>query len=177
MQRQNVALICHPESRSGAVRGIHATLTRAGGALTVNYVIEGEIARLRVPPPRPPRSAEGLWQHTCCELFVARKGLAAYHELDFSPSGEWAMYAFRRYREGASDPIQSPRIAVRASTQKLELDASIDLDPGGRLALALAAVVEAGDGSLSYWALRHPPGKPDFHHPDAFALELDEIRD
>jgi hypothetical protein len=33
-------------------------------------------------------------------------------------------------------------------------------------------VIEAADGSLSYWALRHPPGKPDFHHRDAFALEL-----
>jgi hypothetical protein len=28
-------------------------------------------------------------------------------------------------------------------------------------------------GALSYWALRHPPGKPDFHHPAGFALELD----
>jgi len=33
-------------------------------------------------------------------------------------------------------------------------------------------VVEELDGSHSYWALRHPPGKPDFHHSDAFALEI-----
>jgi hypothetical protein len=33
-------------------------------------------------------------------------------------------------------------------------------------------VVEEKDGLLSYWALNHPPGKPDFHHPDAFVLEL-----
>jgi hypothetical protein len=39
--------------------------------------------------------------------------------------------------------------------------------------LGLSAVVEATDGGLSYWALRHPPGKPDFHHIDAFALQLD----
>jgi hypothetical protein len=36
--------------------------------------------------------------------------------------------------------------------------------------------VEDRSGSLSYWALRHAAGKPDFHHPDAFALELDEVR-
>ena len=34
------------------------------------------------------------------------------------------------------------------------------------------AVIEENDGRLSYWALRHAPGKPDFHHPEAFALEL-----
>ena len=28
------------------------------------------------------------------------------------------------------------------------------------------------DGGISYWALAHPPGKPDFHHPDSFALTL-----
>jgi len=37
---------------------------------------------------------------------------------------------------------------------------------------ALSAVIEDDDGAFSYWALRHPPGKPDFHHPDAFALML-----
>jgi len=36
----------------------------------------------------------------------------------------------------------------------------------------LTAVVECVDGALSYWALRHAAGKPDFHHPDTFALEI-----
>ena len=38
--------------------------------------------------------------------------------------------------------------------------------------IALSAVIEEVDGTKSYWALRHPPGAPDFHHPDCFALEL-----
>jgi len=29
------------------------------------------------------------------------------------------------------------------------------------------------DEGLSYWALRHPPGGPDFHHADCFAMELE----
>ena len=33
-------------------------------------------------------------------------------------------------------------------------------------------VIEELDGTKSYWALAHPPGKPDFHHPDCFALTL-----
>ncbi len=39
--------------------------------------------------------------------------------------------------------------------------------------LALSAVIEETDGTKSYWALRHPPGAPDFHHPDCFALTLE----
>ena len=35
------------------------------------------------------------------------------------------------------------------------------------------SVVEEADGRHSYWSLRHPPGRPDFHHPDGFALALD----
>ena len=38
--------------------------------------------------------------------------------------------------------------------------------------IALAAVIEDENGRLSYWGLRHPPGKPDFHHPNGFALEV-----
>jgi len=38
--------------------------------------------------------------------------------------------------------------------------------------LGLSAVIEEIDGTKSYWALAHPPGKPDFHHPDCFALTL-----
>jgi hypothetical protein len=38
--------------------------------------------------------------------------------------------------------------------------------------LGLSAVIEETNGDKSYWALAHPPGKPDFHHSDCFALEL-----
>jgi hypothetical protein len=38
--------------------------------------------------------------------------------------------------------------------------------------MGLSAVIEERDGMLSYWALRHAPGKPDFHRRDGFALEL-----
>ena len=156
-----------------------------GGMLAVTYILEGDLDRVRVPAPRPPRIADRLWQHTCCELFITRPGQRAYHEFNFAPSGEWAAYAFERYRDGArlADDALNPQVAVRSATEKLELDAALPLDrlsplhARTALSLALSAVVEARDGSLSYWALGHPSGKPDFHHADAFALVLDEIRD
>ena len=68
-----------------------------------------------------------------------------------------------------------PAIVVRRGGGRLELDAEIGpelLPPGRLLRLGLSAVLEAVDGTLSYWAFRHPPGMPDFHHIDAFALRL-----
>ncbi len=179
------ALTCHPGTRSHAVRGVRARVSRtSAGMLAVIYSLEGELARLRVPPPGRPRIAERLWEHTCCEVFIARAGQPAYHEFNLAPSGEWAAHAFARYRDGAllADDDLDPRIAVRSSADGVALEASISLDrlsPGlarARLVLALSAVLEDDAGALSYWALRHPPGRPDFHHPDAFALELDEVR-
>jgi hypothetical protein len=42
--------------------------------------------------------------------------------------------------------------------------------------LGLSAVIEERNGAKSYWALAHPPGMPDFHHRDCFALELPPAR-
>jgi len=169
--------MCHPGSASEAVRSIAARVHRTREGIALTYLLEGRLERLRIPPPRPPRIAARLWQHTCCEILIARKGLPGYHEFNLAPSGEWAAYAFARYRDGAPlvDEKLDPRISVRSSEGKLELDAFIRVDRAA-LSLALAAVVEDEDGALSYWALKHPPGKPDFHHPDAFAAELDEVR-
>ena len=100
-----------------------------------------------------------------------------YREFNFSPSGEWAAYAFRGYRDGDELDIElAPEIVLRQTGDRLELDAEICKDllpPGRRLRLGLSAVVEDADGVLSYWALRHPARKPDFHYTDAFALQLE----
>ncbi|HEU0134249.1 MAG TPA: DOMON-like domain-containing protein [Allosphingosinicella sp.] len=42
--------------------------------------------------------------------------------------------------------------------------------------LGLSTIVEERNGRLSYWALAHPPGKPDFHDPACFALQLPAAR-
>ena len=73
---------------------------------------------------------------------------------------------------------KSPRIAVRTLDGTITLEASVPLErlspayADAALTLGLSAVIEDRDGALSYWALRHPAGKPDFHHADAFALAL-----
>jgi hypothetical protein len=173
-------LSCHSDTRGSAVSGVKALPRFEGGDLAITYVIIGEIDRLRVQAGKIPRQSRNLWQHTCCEAFVATGRRTGYCELNFSPSGEWAAYEFRAYRDGhslASDKLE-PGISVRRQQNTLELNAIVRLDhlPGvpkhGSLRLGLAAVIEERDGKLSYWALRHPPGKPDFHSHDNFILHF-----
>lgn len=181
-------LIPHPAATDPALAKITGELTRTHDALSIRYVLAGNIDRLRLPPVETPRFADELWRHTCCELFVACKGEATYHECNFSPSRAWAAYAFARTRERAAHTQQQslaaldPDITVHQGAQTLELHATVRLNTlsprytNAALVLALSAVVEHRDGALSYWALAHPRAQPDFHHPDAFVLELDEVR-
>jgi hypothetical protein len=176
-----VVLTCHPDTNDPGLRGIAARVAwTQPRSLALSYTLKGDLAHLRIPPPSFARRAEGLWQHTCFEAFISAKGRSEYHEFNFAPSGEWAAYAFRRYRDGAPLAAQgpTPAISVRSAQDLLELDALLDIErlpamqAPVRLLIGLCAVIEDGQGRLSYWALKHPPGKPDFHHPDSFALEL-----
>lgn len=173
-----VTLEPHPTTPCAALARCTVALTRThDGDLRLRYALLGPVDRLRVPPPRVPAAADGLWAHTCCEAFVGSPGSAAYREFNFSPSGQWAIYDFSAYRRRAATPagLPAPRIALRRTADALVLDvlvAAAALPDGRPLSLGLSAVVESADGALSYWALRHPAERPDFHHRDAFTLTL-----
>lgn len=171
----SAALSPHPATPCRALRAIRVSLNRNGATLRLDYVLEGDIKNVRVPAPRPPRAADELWKHTCCELFIRHPGASAYSEFNFAPSGEWAAYRFSGYRERREPQHASPAIAVERSAERLELTARVAV-ASEKLQIGLSAVIEEESGALSYWALRHAPGKPDFHHPHAFAMELDAVR-
>ena len=172
-----LTLDCHPQTPSQTIRGVEAVVgTAPGDILTLAFVLECDLTSLRIPESRVSQRADGLWRHTCFEVFVMVEDGPEYREYNFSPSGEWAVYAFRGYRDGGGlENELAPEIVVRKTMDRLELCAEICRDflpQGGPLRLGLSAVVEDAEGVLSYWALRHPPGKPDFHHTDSFALQL-----
>ena len=173
-----VTLVSHPHTTARAIRSVEAAVSEAAqGGLSLAFALQGDLSGLRIPESQPPRRAGDLWRHTCFEAFVMAGEGPAYREFNLSPSGAWAVHAFRRYREGGELEVElDPATVVRRSEGRLELDAEIGpelLPPGRLLRLGLSAVLEAVDGALSYWALWHPPGKPDFHHTDAFALRLE----
>jgi hypothetical protein len=143
--------------------------------LHLRYMLRGDLARLRIPAPKPSQQTDELWRHTCFEAFLRVATGVAYHELNVAPSTEWALYAFADYRRGMApvNGAEAPKIEIETVAGGLDVDVQLDLKvlPPSR-ALALAAVIEHDDGRLSYWAVKHPAAKPDFHHDDSFALEL-----
>lgn len=158
--------------------GVHADVTRRrDGSMRLNFRCRVGAGVLSIPAPHVPARVDELWRHTCCEFFVAAQGAAAYREFNFSPSGEWAIYDFGGYRERLPDPPVAvpPGLTFTRGDDGFELVAVLPaelLPPSAPLEFGLAAVLEAGDGGVSYWALAHPSPRPDFHRRAGFVGRL-----
>lgn len=174
------ALVPHPDTPCAAVRKLTLTIERPTSALlTLHYRLEGDLGALRIPEPRSPVRTDGLWQHTCFEGFVGQATGRAYWEYNFSPSGAWAAYQFSDYREGMAPLMKgaAPVISARETPDSLALSVAVDLSWISRatpaeLVLGASAVIETRDRVLSYWALKHPDGKPDFHRAESRIVPL-----
>ena len=176
-----VSLIRHPDSKGDAIEAIEVAVTREdANALHLAYNATGDFARVVLPELTASTRADDLWRTTCFEAFARAQGAKGYFEFNLSPSTRWAAYRLEAYRAGLT-PAEAapPRIAMTRDPNLLELTATLDLSHipdftrRARLSIALSAVIEETDGAMSYWALTHAPGRPDFHHTDCFALELD----
>lgn len=172
-----LALKLHPDSRCDAVTAIAVEVLRpSGGALQLSYEATGATDELRLSGiTRAPARADELWRRTCFEAFIRPAMGAAYFEFNFAPSTQWAAYRFDGYRSGMHVvEIGGPRIEVRSVPGRFTLQAALELDalPPGPWKLGISAVIEEASGRLSYWALTHPPGRPDFHHADCFTCEI-----
>jgi hypothetical protein len=173
------ALRLHPDSLCLGATHIEVEIARpSAGSLVLSYFVTGKMNDLRMPPVAAAARTDELWRHTCFEAFVRPSPDQAYYEFNVAPSTQWAAYRFDSYRSGmrVAAEVGAPRIEVQAAPEYYTLRASLELD---RLSLpsdagwrvGLAAVIEETSGNKSYWALAHPPGKPDFHHSDCFAHE------
>jgi hypothetical protein len=175
------SLRIHPDFTCQAVTSIDVEATRMGAWLTLKYSVAGQIAALPIPAAAAPIRSDELWRRTCFEVFVGVEDAASYREFNFAPSRAWAAYRFDAYREGMrpADEQDQPRIDVSQCKDRLELSAAIDLAASlaanRSLRLGLSAVIEERNGNKSYWALRHSPGKPDFHHWDSWTLVLPTV--
>lgn len=177
-------LVPHPDSACAALTGLSVEIERPrGDVLEIRCLVDGDIAALVLPPLAEPVRVDGLWRGTCFEVFVRTEAGDGYCELNFSPSTQWAAYWFDGYREGMREAgIEvAPHIQTSADPERLEVRvvanlAGVELLANAPWRLGLSAVIEEASGAKSYWALAHAPGKPDFHHPDCFALELPTAR-
>ena len=131
------------------------------------------------PRAARPGRRDRLWEHTCCEAFVARADGEAYLEVNIAPSEDWALWAFDGYRAGMRAAAgEAPRLRVLRMPRELRVDAIVDpLAVQGFLGVppyvvGLSAVVEEQDGRRSYFALAHAGERPDFHARASWISEV-----
>lgn len=137
--------------------------------LLVEFQLTGALEQIRWPESSSAaRREDGLWKHTCLEVFFGSGSNAAdsYVEINCAPNGHWNAYSFSSYRK---DMAAAGDIRVRLQQRdsenhearfQIEIDSQRPLD---FTCLGLTAVVEFIDGSLSYWSLFHPGTQADFH--------------
>lgn len=182
-----VPLVLHPESRCDALDSVSVEVERRSSRrIGFRFELEGRLRHLRFPwVAVPAKRTDGLWTTTCFEAFLKPDGQDAYIECNFSPKTHWNIYRFDGYRIGVEEARGGidPHVGANLrSDRSAYLEAELDLSrmawiPDDRpWRLGLSAVIEERSGNKSYWALRHPQGQPDFHHPDCFALELAPAR-
>jgi hypothetical protein len=174
------ALRPHPAARPNADLVVAAAARRAGGILDLRYRLAGAVDAVILPPSGPPHRRDELWRTTCFEAFLRLPRARGYVEINLSPSSAWAAYRFNAYRKGmtpidavAPIPIETSRTGGAFNlTTRLELRTLFGAKGGVSFRLGLFAVIEERGGCKSYWALRHAPGKPDFHNAHCFSIEI-----
>ncbi len=165
----------HPNTPPSDIEAVKVRIwTSDANEALIAFTVIGP-ASLRIPSAAPPQRRDGLWQTTCFELFL-KSADGSYFEFNFSPSSQWAAYRFDGYRAGMQglEMAVEPQIETLRSGGTLSVEVDVDFGsiPMSPLAMGLSAVIEEMDGTISYWALAHPPGQPDFHHPACFAAML-----
>lgn len=170
------ALVCHPASTANEIAAFTVSADYSADALVLCFRLTGNPKELIIPPPSPPTAIDGLWQHTCCEAFIASD--SEYREFNFSPSGQWAAYRFTayRHRDTLFQPPLAPRSDFRLLPDGFQLNATIArtlLPTAALLHVGLSAVIESDGGNRSYWALAHRAPAPDFHLRSSFMLQLE----
>ena len=158
---------------------ISATLAASNHDIIAEFALHGDTAALRWPAPAAEvTQGKDLWKHTCFELFLAEPTQTEYWEYTFSPSRQWAIYAFKDHRQPAPCTATPPplREPPQLSDTAFTLQARFSLEPpliNKPLFIGVSAIIETIDGQRHYYALKHCGNKPDFHMRESFVLRLD----
>lgn len=178
MSDQPVQLQIHPTSARPGVEQLTFKSARDGQGVQLRFDLVANLSALKLPEMPGGQRRDGLWQHTCFEAFFATAGAPGYVEFNFAPNGDWAAYQFSDYRQGGCDlDTPAPVIEAWRTADGFSMCVTLPELPvtfkSAAVRIGPSAVIEAGDGTKSYWALHHPANKPDFHRIENFKLSLD----
>ena len=181
---QTFALLPFGTSPAALGLELRGHLLREGNRLQVRYGLSGDLASVVLPPPAAggPRRVDGLWEHTCFELFLAAEGEEPYWEVNLAPNGDWNLYRLEGYRRGLAPVADREALPVVVHHGPKELRLTLTLQLPEELAadcrtralrLGVTAVIEKAGGGLSFWALAHWGAEADFHRREDFLLRLE----
>lgn len=158
-----------------------------GDRLRIRYQLSGDLGSVKLPPPAAagPARCDGLWEHTCFELFLAAEGMEPYWEVNLAPNGHWNLYRLDRYRHGLAPMPDRDALPVAVDTTPEQLHLSLELLLPQELVwacrqralrLGVTTVIEQRGGALSFWALAHGGPQADFHRREDFLLRFQPSR-
>ncbi|SRR5258706_8576683 len=172
------ALIPYPAPNIPAVE-VTGTVMRQENILSIHYSVHGDIENILLPISVAPARKDDLWKATCFEFFIAIKDQPQYWEFNMSTSGNWNVYTMDAYRQvnmREETVFTQLPFEFRKTSDKISLDISVDLNPilqpENILELGITTIIQAQDGTETYWALAHPDIKADFHLRESFVVEL-----
>lgn len=150
--------------------------------LIVEYQLIGDLKHVQIPEQRAPegegRRVIGLWNHTCFELFIKRRGGPDYLEFNFSPNGDWNCFYFEDYRSDIQEwrKFIAPKGIITREKRTFSARFWIPLaqlpalfQANHELGLSPAAVV-LYKYHPHYFANKHPDEVANFHHPESFTF-------
>ncbi len=158
---------------------ITGEITRDKNILTVHYRLKGDLEKIEIPATEklPIRKNE-LWEKTCFEFFIGINETPIYWEFNLSPSGDWNIYYFEKYRQPMEleDRLESLPFNILRDSNALYLGVELNLDRLvsiiQNLDISITTVIKSKEGDISYWALKHCGKEADFHLRDSFVLAM-----
>ncbi|HIK30048.1 MAG TPA: DOMON-like domain-containing protein [Oscillatoriales cyanobacterium M59_W2019_021] len=156
-------------------------IDRCQNHLSLQYQLLGDLEKIAIPAPSDsPKRQDELWRKTCFEWFVSIPNEPQYWEFNCSPSGDWNVYHFEDYRHKmqTESTLTELPFTIDRDDDRFALSVKLNLDRlklGDRpLDLAITAVIQNIDETVTYWALTHTGDRPDFHRRDSFILAIDQ---
>jgi len=157
---------------------IHGVIERTDRTITLSFLLKGTMDNIVLPAAAGRQRCDNLWQSTCLEMFWGEAGKKNYWELNLAPTGAWNVYSFTDYRTEMrqEERVAEPFITTDRTPDSFSLTAEFEIADlhaiRTPLRIGISAVIRHQDNRLSYWAMAHPEGKPDFHAPQTFLLHV-----
>jgi hypothetical protein len=170
------------EAESSVVGEIH------NPSLMVSYRLNGNLNKIELIDPSLglPKRTHELWKNTCFEWFLKSDKSLKYWEFNASPTGLWNFYELDSYRTNLKEsfliseplfhselkqekngPTSTYCFSMKCSLKALFNESS--LSPQSTR-LAITTVIHWKTNETTYYSLKHPQEKPDFHSPDGFVI-------